>query len=385
MVETMRLRVGSDVTHFPETEDKAALAYVDLVRTKRVKVDGVWQDGEAEWFKASLTGGYADAMQDYQKGDNLIVVVGKTREVEREHEGQTYRDTRLFVDSFGPDPLLSRITIDRSRKSDHSQDAAQSPSQSVSDDAEAELSAQFQHDRDSRLVLVEADHDRLLEIESRVEWLDNYVAEVSEDADLPQQASTYREEATALRTEADAIARKYGFENVERLFEHGDKHGVTLSDASNNAVRSTAETAPIVAEADVARNANFVREQSAAHEYGGPDPSKALALFNARAEELYSASRVKTPALQELTSIEPGNSPSEWADNVEKACRDLRLPDTESQYLVSVAREAAGTGHVMTWKEAEAAAGATPSADPWDTVKEIRQDLATDPATAPSQ
>ncbi|KAE8128711.1 MULTISPECIES: hypothetical protein [Bifidobacterium] len=69
--------------------------------------------------------------------------------------------------------------------------------------------------------ITKEDSARVEELISRADWADNYAAEAAEDADLGDGG--FHSEADRLRREADAIARKYGFEDLDALCDHLDQ------------------------------------------------------------------------------------------------------------------------------------------------------------------
>lgn len=265
MVEMIRVNIGDNVTYLPAKDGKKQVAYVDLAENRRTKNDaGEWVDADPHWYEARFEGAWADRITGYAKGDALLVV-GNTEKRVREVDGKTFRSTRLYVDGFGPDPIINKISVN-------------------------------------------------------------------------------------------------GVEKVQNL----------------SAAREAAPAAD--AEAEQHHSATYAREQSTHHEYGN-DPARALELMYARVQELVAMNRLSPAAAEAIKSAPTGNSPTEWRDNVNAQLNQANVSGGEREYLASVTAEAAGAGRVLTWQEAEQAAGVAPAADPWEKIAEARADIAADQQT----
>lgn len=149
MSELIRANIGdmSKGNYLEKTADKKQTFYVSVVSTKRIFNEETqkFEDGQERWYDAKFDGADADWVRDnLQNGDSLILY-GRTREKEREVDGQNFRSTALYVDAVSLNPHLSRITIDRTprqtRTQDVAQNVAQRAEQSASLDSEPALEA----------------------------------------------------------------------------------------------------------------------------------------------------------------------------------------------------------------------------------------------------
>ncbi len=106
--------IGDWLRFLPATEGKEAKAYVSLAQDQWSKNDsGEWVQGDTIWYDGEFTGRLAVIVSEqFVKGDHLIVD-GNTREVATERDGQTFVNTKLYVNGFGPDMTKERVTIDR--------------------------------------------------------------------------------------------------------------------------------------------------------------------------------------------------------------------------------------------------------------------------------
>lgn len=142
MVEMVRVNVGSKpAKFFPADGDRKQALFVDVAENRQ-RFDREQQryvDLEPRWLEAKFEGRDADLMRDqFQQGDALILVGDVEKRVREAADGNVYKSTRFYVRSFGIDPRLTTFTIDRSRRQNRSQEAAQSVEQGPAADAEAD-------------------------------------------------------------------------------------------------------------------------------------------------------------------------------------------------------------------------------------------------------
>lgn len=116
------MRVAGDITFLPPKETKPAKAYVRLVEDRgRYGADGKWESADPHWHEGEFTGSWAEALhRGYQKGDNLVIV-GDLDIDQTEKDGRRYVNSRVRAQAFGPNPILTRLTIDRTPRNPNTQ------------------------------------------------------------------------------------------------------------------------------------------------------------------------------------------------------------------------------------------------------------------------
>lgn len=117
-----RLRIAGDTTFLEATDQKQATAYVRVVEGRYGwQADGSFADSEPVWYDATFKGKWAEAVQrDYVKGDNLVVEGDVVKHSKETADGRTFHNNRLYVKAFGPDAILSRVSLDRTPHPDRS-------------------------------------------------------------------------------------------------------------------------------------------------------------------------------------------------------------------------------------------------------------------------
>ncbi len=142
MAEMVRVIVGSKPPKFfPADENRKQALFVDVAENRQ-RFDREQQryvDLEPRWYEAKFEGRDAELMRDqFQQGDALILVGDTEKRVRETADGNVYKSTRFYVQSFGIDPRLTTSTIDRSRRQHRTQEAAQTVEQGPAADAEAD-------------------------------------------------------------------------------------------------------------------------------------------------------------------------------------------------------------------------------------------------------
>lgn len=137
MAEMIRVRIGAVPTYLPANETQRSVAYVRVAEPKSELIDGKWVEQESQWYDAHFRGGWADRIhEEYRTGDALVLIGEKEHRVRETADGRAVKSMRFYVSGFGPDPLLSNISLDRTRSGEASQGIVQDAAQTVAASAE---------------------------------------------------------------------------------------------------------------------------------------------------------------------------------------------------------------------------------------------------------
>ncbi|MDH6422291.1 hypothetical protein [Aurantimicrobium minutum] len=111
-MQGFRVRTTSEARFLPETENRPATAYLRLVEDKWIHhEDGTFTQDDPNWYDGKFTGKQAELVQGFPVGAPLIVL-GTTREVTTERNGQTYVNVKLSVKTFGKDEAFTKLPED---------------------------------------------------------------------------------------------------------------------------------------------------------------------------------------------------------------------------------------------------------------------------------
>lgn len=198
-MSTHRVNIGGEIRFFEATEDKPAAAYVRLAEGRRERdPDGQWVDGEPRWYDAKFTGVWAKKLvEEYQKGDPLIVSGDTVKHTRETADGRSFQSTKLYVEVFGPDPVLAKITLTRGQgRAPQAQAAPQQAVQEAEAEAEREPERVTVQGRIGELVeagrLTQQQNDDLLRAVNTAEgdWR-GAMEQACRSAGLPQTESLY--------------------------------------------------------------------------------------------------------------------------------------------------------------------------------------------------